>query len=226
VRLALDSVTEGGETGRRWRAEGCGKGRGYADDKIVGGTKGARGGRHDRRRYQKCIPTTRSSAVPKCIPTTRSSAAGGKEIQVNGIGSEVTAKVMERAAGLVESSQVRSLNVAADTAERALGVKYPVVNVYCEKITNGLREKFRSFSGTVQMAIEVRHSQDRLEGLQDRLETLVDAAMAMLTTARGDWGDGMFFGGTYEVTFGGVKQGGRNFIQVAKVTFDIGVSKD
>lgn len=145
---------------------------------------------------------------------------------LSAIGSAVTTKVMERAAGLVDASQVRSLNVAAEMVERALGVKYPVVNVYCEKITNGLREKFRSFSGTVQMVIEFRHSQDRLEGLQDRLEALVDGAMAMLTTARGDWGDGMFFGGTYEVAFGGVKQGGRNFIQVAKVTFEIGVSKD
>ena len=39
--------------------------------------------------------------------------------------------------------------------------------MYCEKIVNDLTEKFRTFSGTVQMAIELRHSQDRLEGLQD-----------------------------------------------------------
>jgi hypothetical protein len=162
------------------------------------------------------------------------------------IGSAVTDKVLQRItgpagvnaglasltaaeqefAGLLETSQVRAQNVAAEMAERALGVKYPAVNVYCEKISNGLREKFRSFSGTVQMAMEVRHSQDRLEGLQDRLELYVDAAMQMLNRGRGDWGDGMFFGGTYEVAFGPVKQGGKNFIQVAKVTFEIGVSRN
>jgi hypothetical protein len=129
-------------------------------------------------------------------------------------------------AGLMDTAQVRAQNVAAETAERALGVKYPVVNVYCEKIVNELREKFRSFSGTVQMTMELRHSQDRLEGLQDRLELYVDAAMQMLNQGRGDWGDGMFFGGAYEVSFGPVKQGGRNFIQVAKVTFEIGVSRN
>jgi hypothetical protein len=165
---------------------------------------------------------------------------------VSRIGSAVTAKVVSRVtgpvgvnaglaslteaerqfAGLVESAQVRAQNVAAEMAERALGVKYPAMNVYCEKITNGLREKFRSFSGTVQMVMELRHSQDRLEGLQDRLELYVDAAMQMLNQGRGDWGDGMFFGGEYEVSFGPVKQGGRNFIQVAKVTFEIGVSKN
>jgi len=164
----------------------------------------------------------------------------------NRIGSAVTGKVVQRIsgpaglnaglasltladrefAGLVDASQVRPQNVAADMAERAVGAKYPGVNVYCEKIVNGLREKFRSFSGTVRMVMEVRHSQDRLEGLQDRLELYVDAAMQMLNTSRGDWGDGMFFGGEYEVSFGPVKQGGRNFIQVAKVTFEIGVSKN
>jgi len=165
---------------------------------------------------------------------------------VSKIGSAVTAKLVQRItgpsgvnaglasltqaerefAGLVDAGQVRPQNVAADMAERALGVKYPMVNVYCEKIVNDLREKFRSFSGTVQMAMELRHSQDRLEGLQDRLEVYVDAAMDMLNRGRGDWGDGMFFGGTYEVAFGPVKQGGKNFIQVAKVTFEIGVSNN
>jgi hypothetical protein len=162
------------------------------------------------------------------------------------IASAVTAKVMTRIAGAgglnaglagltnterefaghIDESQVRAQNVTADIAERALGVKYPAVNVFCEKVANTLREKFRSFAGTVQMVIELRHSQDRLEGLEDRLELYVDAAMQMLDTQRGDWGDGMFFGGEFDVQFGGVKQGGRNFIQVAKVTFQIGVSKN
>jgi len=129
-------------------------------------------------------------------------------------------------AGLVDTSQVRAQNVAADMAERALGMKYPAVNVYCEKIVNDLREKFQRFSGQVQMAIELRQSQDRLEGIEDRLEVYVDATMQMLNGNRGDWGDGMFYGGGYEVAFGPVKQGGKNFIQVAKVTFQIGVNRN
>ena len=129
-------------------------------------------------------------------------------------------------AGLVVASQVRVQNVAADMAERALGVKYPVVNVYCEKIVNDLKEKFQTFSGHAQMAIELRHSQDRLEAIQDRLEVYVDATMQMLNGNRGDWGDGMFYAGGYEVAFGAVKQGGKNFIQVAKVTFEIGVNRN
>ena len=160
------------------------------------------------------------------------------------IGSAITAKVIARmtasqgvnaeiaalappdqtAASLWQASQVRAQNAAADLVERSSGTQYPAVNVYCEKIVNNLTEKFRTFSGTAQMAIEMRHSQDRLEGLQDRLELYTDAVMQMLDAARGDWGDGMFFAGAYQVAFGAVKQGGKNFVQTAKITFEIGVS--
>jgi hypothetical protein len=161
------------------------------------------------------------------------------------IGSAATAKTVQRItgpsgvnaglaaltqgnqfAGVVDASQVRTQNVAAEMAERALGVKYPAVNVYCEKIVNDLRQKFQTFSGRVEMAIELRQSQDRLEGIQDLLEAYVDATMQMLNGSRGDWGDGMYYGGGYEVAFGAVKQGGKNFVQVAKVTFEIGVNRN
>jgi hypothetical protein len=36
----------------------------------------------------------------------------------------------------------------------------------------------------------------------------------------------MFYGVQYEVWYGEVKEGGKNFTQVAKVTFEIGVSRD
>ena len=127
-------------------------------------------------------------------------------------------------AGPLDMAQVHAQNVAADLAERSSLVKYPVVNVYCEKVTNQLTEKFRTFSGTAQMAIEIRHSQDRLEGIQDGLQLYTDAATQVLAANRGDWGNGMFYAGGYEASFGPVKQGGKNFIQVAKVTFEIGVS--
>jgi len=127
-------------------------------------------------------------------------------------------------AGPLNTAQVRQQNVAADLAEKGSTVKYPAVNVYCEQIVNQMTEKFRTFSGTVQMAIEIRHSQDRLEGLQASLDLYADAMTAVLDTSRGDWGDGAFYSGGYKVAFGAVKQGGKNFIQVAKITFEIGVS--
>ena len=76
------------------------------------------------------------------------------------------------------------------------------------------------------MAVELRHPQDRLDGLQDTLELYTDALTQVLNGGRGDWGDGMFYGGAYEVSFGPVKKGGKNYLQVAKIAFEIGVSRN
>ena len=161
------------------------------------------------------------------------------------IGNAVTAKALDRITGPagvnaslaeltqaeqteadpLEATQVRTQNVAVDLVERGGTVKYPAVHLYCEKISNKLTEKFRTFSGAVQMAIEIRQSQDRLDGLQDRLELYADAMTQVLQQNRGDWGDGMFYAGAYDVSFHAVKQGGKNFLQIAKITFEIGVSK-
>jgi hypothetical protein len=120
--------------------------------------------------------------------------------------------------------QIRTGNIAADLAERSTTVRYPAANVYCEKIVNSQAEKFRTFSGTIQMAIDLRHSTDRVDNLQSHLETYADAVMGVLDVSSGDWGGGMYYGGGYQVAFGPVKQGGKNFIQTAKITFEIGVS--
>jgi hypothetical protein len=126
----------------------------------------------------------------------------------------------------VGNGHVYAQNVATDLAERSTTTKYPSVYVYCEKIANTQAEKFRSFSGSLQMAIEVRHSQDRLDGLQDALELYVDSATQVLNSGLGDWGNGLYYSGGYDVTVGAVKHGGKNFIQAAKITFRIEVSRN
>ena len=45
------------------------------------------------------------------------------------------------------------------------------------------------------MAIEVRVSQDRLEGIEEQLQMYVDAVTQVLDQNRGDWGEGMFYAG-------------------------------
>ena len=51
-----------------------------------------------------------------------------------------------------------------------------------------------------------------------------DAVTQILDANRGNWGQGAFYTGGYEVTFDPVKQGGKNFLQVAKVTFEVDMS--
>ena len=139
---------------------------------------------------------------------------------------EVLAELEQVTLPAITDKQIATQNMAAEVAERSADVKYPVVHVYCEKIANTLREKFRTFSGEAHMAIEVRLSQDRLDGLDRKLQLYVDAVTQVLDKSRGDWGRGLFYGGGYEAVFGPVKHGGRNFIQIAKITFEVGASSN
>lgn len=126
--------------------------------------------------------------------------------------------------GEIEARSILPQNIAPELAERTSGVQYPVFYVYCEKITNQLREKFRTFSGQARMTVDVRVTHERLEDLGRMLELHAEAVTDVLDTHRGDWGNGIFYTGGYEVTFGSTKHGGKNFIQTAKVTFDVEVS--
>ncbi|HYM06113.1 MAG TPA: hypothetical protein VEU11_06095 [Terriglobales bacterium] len=115
-------------------------------------------------------------------------------------------------------------NVSSEIAEKSVEPKYPAVYIYCDKMVNDLKEKFRNFSGSIRMAIEVRVSQDRLEGIDRMSQIYTDAVTQTLNQNRGDWGQGLFHTGSYEISFSPVKHGGRNFIKTAKVSFDVDAS--
>jgi len=112
-------------------------------------------------------------------------------------------------------------NASADLNEKSLILSYPTVTIFCEKLSNTLKEKFRTFSGSAETVIEVRQSQDQLETIQAALETYVSAVCQILDASRGDWGNGMFYPGGYVVTFGPVKHGGKNFIQTGRIVLSV-----
>jgi hypothetical protein len=115
-------------------------------------------------------------------------------------------------------------NVPIALTERSQAVKYPVLHVYSDRVRNLLTEKFRTFSGKVRTVAEVRVSQDRIEGIEGQLRLYVDAVTQVLDSNRGSWGQGAFFTGGYEVSFDPVQHGGRNFVQIARVTFEVDLS--
>jgi hypothetical protein len=115
-------------------------------------------------------------------------------------------------------------NAPIALAERSQAVKYPVVHIYCDRVQNLLIEKFRKFSGKIRTVAEVRVSQDRIEGLEDQVRLYADAVTQILDTNRGSWGQGLFFTGGYEVRFEPIQHGGRNFLQLAKVIFEVDLS--
>jgi len=124
----------------------------------------------------------------------------------------------------IPSAYIVAQNMAIDIFEKSSVVKYPLVQVYSDRVRNLLTEKFRTFSGKIRTVAEIRVSQDRIEGLEDQLRLYADAVTQVLDSNRGSWGQGAFYTGGYEITFDPVKQGGKNFLQVAKVTFEVDMS--
>ena len=159
------------------------------------------------------------------------SIAAGKVVamltdSVAGLGpvlAEIAVNAGVEIAGIAAESVIAQ-NAPVALMEKSSAVKYPVVLVYSDRVQNLLTEKFRNFSGKVRTVAEVRASQDRIEGLEDRVRLYVDAVTQVLDANRGDWGQGMFFTGGYEVKFDPVQHGGRNVLQVAKVIFEVDLS--
>ena len=142
----------------------------------------------------------------------------------------VTVRVNAIAQGdsTVQAPGIRAIltqNVSVEISEKAGQAQYPALLVYCDRMSNTLKEKFRQFSGKAHMVVEVRQSQDRLDTIETNLQAYVDAVCALLDEARGDWGSGAFYTGGYDVAYEPVARGGRNFLQRAKVGFDVEVSK-
>jgi hypothetical protein len=145
---------------------------------------------------------------------------------IGGVGLRIAA--MEEADSGLRAVGIRdivALNASVEISEKTGYVQYPALLVYCDKLSNTLKEKFRQFSGTAHVFVEVRHSQDELTGIESNVEVYVDAVCALLDDSRGDWGAGLFYAGGYDVGYETVGRGGKNFLQRAKVGFDVEVSK-
>jgi hypothetical protein len=124
----------------------------------------------------------------------------------------------------IYSQHIVAQNTPPAIAEKHLVAKYPSVYVYVDRVQNLLVEKFRPFSGKVRTVAEVRVSQDRIENVEEHLRLYVDGVTQVLDANRGCWPQGMFYAGQYEVRFEALQQGGRNFLQIAKVIFEVDLS--
>jgi hypothetical protein len=126
--------------------------------------------------------------------------------------------------GSTDITAVLEQFIGADLAEKAVAVKYPVIHVYCDRVVNKLTEKFRTFSGTASLVIDVRVTHDHANDLQQSLAFYVDVVTEVLHRRRGDWGGGVFYTGGYEIAFNAVKRGGKNYLQNALITLEVFIS--
>ena len=125
---------------------------------------------------------------------------------------------------LIGADEVWTHNIGSDLAEKSAGARYPRIYIYCEGLTNQQREKFRCFSGKIYLTAEIRVSHDRVERVTEQLMSYVEAVTNLLEQNRGGWASGLYYAGGYRVEFGPIRPGGRNFLQAAKVKFELDAS--
>lgn len=143
------------------------------------------------------------------------------------VGSTFQLNAIAQSIGTVPVILVQSVVISAASAEimeQRLVLAYPVFALQCEKLSNTLKEKFRVFSGTAQLSVDVRYSQDQIGGIAAVLQNYVSAACQIFDGARGAWGNGLFYRGGYEVAFSAIKKGGKGFLQSADISLSIDIS--
>jgi hypothetical protein len=108
-------------------------------------------------------------------------------------------------------------HVPQELQEKQQKVVYPLCRIYCDQIQNTGKVKFRQFSGTYRVVVEITHSQDRLDGLTDKLQATTDAVSDVLDRSCGNLGNGMVLQPGYQAEIDAVKAGGLHYQQSARV---------
>ncbi len=118
------------------------------------------------------------------------------------------------------------LKAPPEFVEQAWGGRYPSVTVFCERVRSRPTERLRRFSGEVQAGIEVRVSQDRLEGITEKLHYYCDAVRDVLERRSGCIGPGLYLSGEATVQIDPVRKGGIHFLQSGRATCTVIVNRE
>ncbi len=125
---------------------------------------------------------------------------------------------------LITSAQILLSSASADICDKNIQLTYPRVCLYSSGLQNLQTEKFRTLSGTVETVAEIWASANMATDTDQWIHFYVEALTQLLRQNIGDWGDGFFFSGIYDVQFQPPKSGGLGFVQSAKVTCNLNVS--
>lgn len=125
---------------------------------------------------------------------------------------------------LISASQIILSSVDPNLGDDNVQLTYPRICIYPWTVKNARAEKFRSFSGTVSVAAEIWASGVLVQQIDQWIHFYVEAYTSLLRQNTGDWKDGMFFSGMYDVQFQSPKTGGLGFVESAKVTCVLNVS--
>lgn len=146
-------------------------------------------------------------------------SGGALQNQINTIAALANANIPT-----IDSTQVVISSVPPDLADKDIQLSYPRVCLYSNIVKNAQTEKFRSFSGAVGVVAEAWASANLVTQTDEWIHYYVEAITSLLRINVGDWGNGMFFSGRYDVKFQQPKAGGLGFVESAAITCSIEAS--
>jgi hypothetical protein len=163
-----------------------------------------------------------SSPVISCLDTMHSLLCSQRGIQAQLADLQ---KASGTPATIVKPEQVVRGYVQPDKLKTGDAGRYPLFQLYCDKIENQMREKFVAFSGTVFLTIEIQVSHEHAQNLTAALHQYTDAVTKTIEDSRGNLASGTFLSGRYTVTFDPPKSGGLRFVQIARVSCPVEISR-
>jgi hypothetical protein len=126
----------------------------------------------------------------------------------------------------IPSTQVLLTSASAQIGDRDVQLTYPRVCLYTLLTKNAQTEKFRTFSGSVSVIAEVWASSSLINDADHWIHFYSGALTDILRENIGDWEDGVFFGGAYDVQFQAPAVGGFGYVQSAKVICNFYISQN
>lgn len=127
---------------------------------------------------------------------------------------------------LITPAQVLLSSASADIGDQNIQLTYPRVCLYSGGVKNTQTERFRSLSGIIAVTADIWASGNLVTDTDQWIHFYVEAITDILRQNIGDWNDGIFFSGIYDVQFQPPKAGGLGFAQSAKVTCNLNVSRN
>ncbi len=118
----------------------------------------------------------------------------------------------------ISNNQVIVTSMSPDMADKNAQLTYPRVCIYALQIRNSQNQKFCSFSGAIALAADIWFSSNLLPATGIGLHYYIQAISSILQANEGDWGDGFYFSGMYDVQLQPAKAGGFGFVESARVT--------
>jgi hypothetical protein len=146
----------------------------------------------------------------------------------NNLEGEVTriASLAVRSVPALPATQVFVTSTSTTMADLQQQLGYPRVAVFSNRVRNQQIEKFRSLSGVVTLVAEISATADLVDEVDSAIHFYVEGVSNVLRRNIGDWGDGMFFPGTYDIEVQPPSTGASGFLQLARITCELNVSRD